>query len=174
MAANYSSSLERGATGNLEMAGFYVLNNVGIALRALGSGLLGCVATAWVLVFNGLKIGAVAGFLASQGEGGNLLRYTSGHSAWELTATVISGGAGFKLGWALIAPGESTRLGSLRKVAPSVIRLAAGVTAMLLVAASIEGFWSARDLPDSVRTVFAVVNVVIVGGWLGGIGRRRS
>ncbi|HNC97617.1 MAG TPA: hypothetical protein PKW90_15915 [Myxococcota bacterium] len=42
---------------------------------------------------------------------------------------------------------------------------------MLVVAASIEGFWSAQDLPDWARAVFALVQVILVGGYLSGMGR---
>jgi hypothetical protein len=43
---------------------------------------------------------------------------------------------------------------------------------MLLVAASIEGFWSGWVLPDWVKAVFAGVQVVLVVVWLGGFARR--
>jgi uncharacterized membrane protein SpoIIM required for sporulation len=173
MEESYSSAPSRDASANTMMAGFYVWNNVGIALRSVGAGMFGCLGTAWVLVYNGLTLGTVAGFLGSIGLGWNLLRFTCGHSPWELTALVIAGGGGLKLGWALLAPGNLTRLGALREVGPSVGRISAGAAAMLVVAASIEGFWSAQELPDLARAIFAVVNVGIVSLWLSGVGQGR-
>ncbi len=158
---------------NAAMAGFYVENNVGIALRAAAGGVLGGVVTAWTLVFNGLSIGAFAGWIAREGALGNFLRFVSGHSAWELTAVVVAGTAGLRLGAALLVPGGRTRAASLREAGPDVLRLALGSAAMLAVAATIEGFWSANELPDPVRITFALVQVVLVAAWLGGARRRR-
>jgi hypothetical protein len=42
---------------------------------------------------------------------------------------------------------------------------------MLVVAASIEGFWSAQELPDWLRAAFGVVQIFLVGGYLSGFGR---
>ncbi|GDX82129.1 hypothetical protein LBMAG42_39400 [Deltaproteobacteria bacterium] len=162
----------RSADQNATMAGFYVLNNVGIALRAAGAGVLGGLGTAWVLVSNGIAIGSTTGYLASVGALGNLLRFTSGHTAWELTAILIAGASGLRLGAALVAPGDRTRAASLRLAGPDVLRLAGGAATMLLVAAMIEGFWSGWMLPDVVKAVFGLVQVGLVVLWLSGVRRR--
>lgn len=168
---SYSEAPSRDAGENAMMAGFYVWNNVGIALRSIGAGFFACLGTALVLIYNGLVIGTVFGFLASVGYGGNLLRFTSGHSAWELTALVIAGAAGLKLGWTVMVPGPMSRLAALRQAGPAIGRLAGGAAVMLVVAAGIEGFWSAQDLPDWARAAFAAVQVLLVGGYLSGFGR---
>lgn len=169
---SYLNPESRTADQNAQMAGFYVLNNVGIALRAAAAGAFGGIGTAWVLVSNGVAIGAFTGYLASVGGLGNLLRFTSGHSAWELTAITVSGAAGFRLGAALLAPGALPRGAALVAAGPDVLRLAGGAAAMLVVAASIEGFWSGWLLPDAVKITFAAVQVVLVVLWLGGFARR--
>jgi uncharacterized membrane protein SpoIIM required for sporulation/uncharacterized RDD family membrane protein YckC len=168
----YLDPTSRSAEDNAAMAGFYVFNNVGIALRAAAAGAFGGLGTAWVLVSNGIGMGSFAGYLARLGALGNLLRFTSGHAAWELTAITVAGAAGFRLGAAIVSPGALTRAGALRAAGPDVLRLAGGAAVMLLVAASIEGFWSGWVLPDWVKAVFAGVQVVLVVVWLGGFARR--
>ena len=168
----YLNPTSRSTDDNAAMAGFYVLNNVGIALRAAAAGVFGGIGTAWVLVSNGIAMGGFAGYLASVGGLGNLLRFTSGHSAWELTAITVAGAAGFRLGAALVAPGGLTRAASLRVAGPDVLRLAGGAAAMLVVAAAIEGFWSGWVLPDWVKVGFALLQVGLVVAWLGGFARR--
>ena len=54
------------------MAGFYVYNNVGIALRCFALGIFGGLGSAFYLVQNGLSIGAILGYVASQGAGENI------------------------------------------------------------------------------------------------------
>ena len=48
------------------MGGFYVRNNVGIALQAFGMGVLFGVPTVYVLLFNGIYLGAVSGYVVAK------------------------------------------------------------------------------------------------------------
>ncbi|MEL6078639.1 stage II sporulation protein M, partial [Stenotrophomonas maltophilia] len=92
--------------------------------------------------------GAVAGPLQHIGHGGPFWRVVAGHGAFELTASVIAGGAGLQLGMKLLAPGRRSRLDALVDGGRSGARLCVGVAFMLLVAAFIEGFWSSfADVP---------------------------
>ncbi|MBU2322283.1 MAG: stage II sporulation protein M, partial [Gammaproteobacteria bacterium] len=49
---------------------------------------------------------------------------------------------GFKLGWALLAPGRLPRGTALRQAAAVSVRLIGGVIMLLLLAAFIEAYWS--------------------------------
>lgn len=164
--------LVRGISGDASMAGFYVFNNVGIAFRCFATGALAGLGSVFFLVYNGLMMGTIGGYLGSVGLGGNLMEFTSGHSAWELTGICVSGAAGLRLGWALVVTGGLTRAGSLRRAAPSLYRLVLGTTLLLLVAAAIEGFWSAGPAPRSVKYAFGIVQWGIVFSWLALGGRR--
>src|SRR5690606_31797769 len=81
--------------------------------------------------------------------------FICGHGPFELTAIVISGAAGLKMGYALVRTDGSTRLGSLRRAAPELVQLVSGAAVMLLLAAAIEGFWSPSSLPDEVKWAFS-------------------
>jgi uncharacterized membrane protein SpoIIM required for sporulation len=170
----YSGELSREAWQDAGMAGFYVFNNIGIAFRCFATGALFGLGSVWYLVYNGLVIGTVFGYLLAVGRGANLLTYTAGHSPWELTGITVSGTAGLRMGWALIETRGRTRLGSLRAAGPALYRLVAGAAAMLAVAASIEGFWSASPVPVAGKVAFGLLGWVVVGGWLGfgGLPRR--
>jgi len=170
----YSGEIARAAWQDASMAGFYVAHNVGIAFQCFATGALFGLGSLWFLAYNGLVIGTVGGYLLAVGKGANLLAFVSGHSAWELTGIVVSGTAGLRMGWALVDTGGRTRLGSLRAAGPTVYRLIAGASAMLLVAAAIEGFWSAGPIPASGKYVFGLVQAAIVGAWLVFGGRRAA
>ncbi|MGH7328628.1 MAG: stage II sporulation protein M [Polyangiaceae bacterium] len=155
------------------MAGFYVNNNVGIALRCFATGIFFGVGSAFYLLSNGLATGAIIGYVTSQGAGDNILTFIVGHSSFELGAIVIAGGAGLALGWSLVAPGELTRMASLRHAGKDAAILASGAAAMLFIAASIEAFWSASSAPDIVKRTsgaiaLALVLVYLVLGGRGG------
>lgn len=173
MAESYSEPTVRSFSQDAGMAGFYVYNNVGIAFRCFATGAFAGLGSLFFLVYNGAVIGTVMGHLASAGSGWNLLGFVAGHSAWELTGITLSGAAGLRLGWALVATGGRTRWGSVRAVAPSLVRLLTATSAMLLVAACIEGFWSATPTPFPLKMAFGVLQVVLVVAWLGFSGRGR-
>ena len=80
------------------MAGFYVNNNVGIALRCFATGVFFGLGSVFYLLQNGLATGAIVGYVSSQGAGQNILTFIVGHSSFELGAIVIAGGAGMALG----------------------------------------------------------------------------
>lgn len=170
----YGGDLARGFGGDATMAGFYVFNNVGIAFRCFATGVLFGAGPVFYLVYNGLVIGTVMGYLQSVGLGGNLLEFVAGHSAWELTGVCVAGAGGLRMGWALVATGGRTRVGSLRAAAPGLYRIVLGAAVLLLVAACIEGFWSAGPLPRGAKYTFGLVQVGIVAAWLLFGGRRRA
>jgi len=166
----------RGSGEGVMMAGFYVNNNVGIALRCFSLGIFGGVGSAFYLVHNGLSIGAVLGYVASQGAGGNIVTFIVGHGSLELGAIVLAGGAGLALGWSIIAPGERTRLASLQSVAKSVVVIVCGAAIMLAMAAAIEAFWSGSSVPTGIKRAVGATLFALVIGYLvlGGRGQERT
>jgi uncharacterized membrane protein SpoIIM required for sporulation len=167
----YSKPAERSGGENVGMAGFYVRNNVGVAFRCFATGALFGLGSVFFLVYNGLLIGTVAGMLARTGHLMNLVNFTCGHSSFELTAIVISGAAGLRMGYALVATGGRTRWGSLRRCADELVQLVAGAAVMLLLAALVEGFWSPSSAPPPVKWGAAIVFAVAVTAYLTLAGR---
>jgi len=172
---SWSQGVDRSGSEDAMMAGFYVRNNVGIAFRCFATGALAGLGPVFYLVYNGLVIGTVAGYVTSVGHGESFLNFVAGHSSWELIGIVVSGAAGLKMGWAMVVTHGRTRVGSLRAAAPALYRLIVGVFVMLLVAAAIEGFWSGTAMPTPVKVGFGGLQFAIVGAWLllGGRGRSR-
>jgi uncharacterized membrane protein SpoIIM required for sporulation len=135
---------DRPSSQDWQMFGYYVMNNVGIAFQTFAGGLLGGLGSVFFLIFNGLTIGAVAGHLTHIGSGQTFWSFVIGHSAFELPAIALAGAAGLGMGWALIAPGSLTRGEALRIAARASMPLVYGALLMLLMAAFVEAYWSAR------------------------------
>ncbi len=164
----------RGAGTDAAMAGFYVSNNVGIALRCFATGLLFGIGSVVYLVENGLSTGAVMGYVTAHGAGGNILTFVVGHGSLELGAIVLAGGAGLALGWSMVSPGELTRAASLRAAAKSVISIVFGAAVMLFMAAAVEAFWSASSVPTSIKRAGGAVMFVAVLAYILFAGRRST
>lgn len=148
----------RGADTDAYMFGFYVMNNISVALRCFASGIFLGIGSLFALGYNGLSIGGIAGYLTWRGHGTNFWSFVVTHSAFELTAIVISGAAGLALGGSLLAPGRRTRLQALQHAARQAVVLVYGVVAMLLVAALLEAFWSSsRWVPPEAKYALGAV-----------------
>jgi uncharacterized membrane protein SpoIIM required for sporulation len=148
----------RDAGSDWTMFGFYISNNIGVAFQCFASGLAAGLGSIFFLVYNGALAGGVAGYLTERGLGASFYSFVATHAAFELTAIVLSGAAGLKLGHALIAPGRRTRGQSLVHAAKECVVVVYGLTAMLVVAAAFEAFWSSAPwLPHSMKYTVAGV-----------------
>ncbi len=165
---------ERGSAEDWMMFGYYVMNNIGIAFQTFAGGLLLGVGSLFFLVFNGLTIGAVAGHLSEIGYHQPFWSFVIGHGAFELTAITLAGAAGLKLGAALLAPGRLRRGEALRQAAERGVRLVAGATLMLLIAAFIEAYWSSMTYgPAGVKYAIGALLWLLVALYFLFAGRNR-
>lgn len=144
VAGHLGRPLERAASEDWVMFGYYVMHNIGIAFQTFASGLLLGIGSAFFLFYNGMVIGAVAGHLSEIGYGQTFWSFVIAHGAFELTAIALAGAAGLQLGWALIAPRRLSRGEALRRAARKSVLLVCGVMLCLLIAAFIEAYWSSK------------------------------
>ena len=148
------------------MAGFYVRNNVGIALKCFAIGILLGIGTAYDLLFNGVVIGATAGFIVAAGHKDNFLSFVVTHGSFELTAIAVAGAAGLMLGDAVLHRRGRSLLDSLRVRGNEAVQVAAGAAIMLFVAAGIEAFWSPAPIAPSIKYSVGLVAWLFVYAWL--------
>ena len=165
----------RDAGDNLAMFGFYIYNNISIAFRTFAGGVLLGVGSAFVLLFNGLFIGAISGYLTARDYGETFYTFVAGHGAFELTGIVLAGVAGLKMGWAVAAPGRLSRAEALRRAAASGVRILLGVIALLVLAAFVEAFWSGnRAVPAAIKYAVGATGWALVILYLTRAGRRAT
>lgn len=156
----------READSDILMFGFYIKNNTSIGFQTFAAGLLFGVGTVVFLLFNGIFIGTVAGHLTQIGYLSTFWGFVAGHSAMELTAIVLSGAAGLKLGQALIHPRRKTRMHALRSNARIAIKMVYGAAIMFILAAFIEAFWSSIAwIPVGIKYVVGLLMWALVIGY---------
>lgn len=133
---------EREADTDIFMFGFYIKNNISVAFRCFAGGIVLGIGTLLVLFFNGMFIGSVAGHLTRLDYVETFYPFVVGHGSFELTAILFSGAAGLRLGYALVNPGQFSRLDALRLAGRDVVPMLYGIFLMLVIAAFLEAFWS--------------------------------
>jgi len=165
----------RTADSSVAMFGFYIWNNVRIGFQTFAGGLVFGLGTIFYLFFNGLYIGATAGHLTHIGHGTPFWSFVSGHSALELTAIVLSGAAGLRLGAGLIAPGGMSRRAALVAGGRRAAQVIYGAALMFLAAAFVEAFWSPlTEFPAPVKYAAGIVMWIAVAAYFLLAGRRRG
>lgn len=175
MYGQHDRPIGRTAETDWQMFGHYILNNISIAFQCFASGLILGLGSLFYLSFNGAVIGTVAGYLTARGMSENFYSFVVTHSAFELTAIVLSGAAGLRLGQAILAPGRRRRVQALGEAARGTIVIIYGATALLLIAAAVEAFWSsARWVPHQVKYVVGAFSWIVVIAFLCWPGRARA
>jgi len=158
-----------------QMFAFYICNNIAVAFQCIASGVFAGVGSLFFLAFNGALGGAVGGYLTGRGLASAFYSFVVTHAAFELTALVLAGAAGLRIGHALVAPGGRTRALALIVAARESSVIVYGVTMMLLIAAAIEAFWSsATSVAPAAKYCVAAVCWAAVLGYLTRQGRRAG
>jgi uncharacterized membrane protein SpoIIM required for sporulation/uncharacterized RDD family membrane protein YckC len=145
------------------IAAAIISNNIRVCIMAFAGGMLAGVLTVWALVFNGLAIGTGFGVFANYHAAGYLGTFVAGHGVLELTAIFISGGAGFRLAHALIAPGDRTRGDALVVDGRIAMRMIGAVVFLLAIAGTIEGLLSTSDAPAALKFAVSGASAVLLG-----------
>jgi uncharacterized membrane protein SpoIIM required for sporulation len=155
-----SDALGRTRTADTDwmMFGYYIRNNISVAFQCFAGGLFAGVGSLFFLGYNGAFGGAIAGYLTERGLSSTFYSFVATHSSFELTAIVLSGGAGLKIGHALLAPGRRSRRTALVEAAAASATVLYGVTVLLVVAAAFEAFWSSATwISPSIKYTAAAV-----------------
>ncbi len=165
----------RDVSGDADMFGFYIYNNISISFQVFAGGILAGFGSLMMLAYNAVFIGATGGYLTNLGYSSTFYTFVCGHGTVEMLAIVFSGAAGWKMGWAFLMPsGRRTRRENLRATAKQVLPLVYGAIFFLILAAGIEAFWSSRPLSAAVKYSFggAIAIMVILYIWFAGRDRR--
>ena len=140
-------------------------NNLTVSFTIFALGITG-VGTIWMLLFNGLLIGVVGAATWHAGMALALWSFVAPHGVLELPAIFIAGGGGLEIAGALFFPGTLPRRESLARAGGRAARLLLGSVPMLLVAGSIEGFFSATSSPLIMKFSLAAVLFALLLMWL--------
>ncbi|MDQ3954527.1 MAG: stage II sporulation protein M [Actinomycetota bacterium] len=131
-------------------------NNIQVTFLAFAAGILLGLGTVWVLLYNGMIIGVLAGVTIDAGTGGDFYELVVAHGVLEISCIIVAGSAGLRLGWALISPGVRSRGQALLEEARGALDVILGTTVWLILAGLVEGFITPERMGNVVVTVVGV------------------
>jgi uncharacterized membrane protein SpoIIM required for sporulation len=155
-------------------ASFLFTHNAQVGLLSFALGFFAGLPTLFLMLANGLMLGAFSALYADRGLSGELWAWLLPHGIPELSAIALCGAAGFVLGHALVFPGRATRLENLARRGRDAGVLVLGAVVLLFVAALVEGIF--RQAVHSVPVRYGLASVMATGLvlWIGFAGRERS
>jgi uncharacterized membrane protein SpoIIM required for sporulation len=135
-------------------------NNLKVGLLALCTGVLAGVPTIFLLLYNGMLLGAFTALHHRAEIYTDYWAWILPHGITEIGAIILSGGVGLLLGKSVLSPGELTRTESLRRAGNEAVPVCLGVAGMLVLAALIESYLRQSELPNDARLAFAALSAL--------------
>lgn len=119
-----------------------MINNLKVSFAAVAGGITAGAFTLYILIFNGLNIGAIGTLVGQNNLAYPFWAFVFPHGSLELPAIFLAGGAGLLIGRALLFPGKYRRMDALKFYGSQAAQLVFGIVPMLIIAGTIEGFFS--------------------------------
>ena len=165
----------RSFSQNSWMFGFYIFNNAGIGLQCFVM-MLFVPAGMVTLCFNAVYLGTIFGYMFRPDladAGANFKHFVTAHGPFELTAIVLSAGAGLKIGLSWLVARGVNRLDALILNAREALPIAMCAVALFCMAAMIEGFvspasdtyvpWWAKGFVATASSLMLMFYLVVLG-----------
>ena len=137
------------------LSSFLFQHNLTVSLLAMATGVLAAVPTIFLILFNGMLLGAFVAIHHQAGINAEMWAWILPHGITELGAITLCGGVGLMLGKAVVSPGSRSRTQSLLDTGREASAICLGAAAMLVAAALIEGFIRQTSWPTEARLAFA-------------------
>ncbi|MBM7542086.1 stage II sporulation protein M [Amphibacillus cookii] len=142
------------------MSAAIMTNNIQVAILAFAGGITFGILTVYILVYNGIMVGALAGLFWHSSSSYVFWAYIVPHGIIELIAIFIAGGAGLLMGYKLFVPGNYKRSTQLKYHALRSIQLLLGTIPLFVLAGAIEGFITPAGLTLELKYVVAIITLI--------------
>ncbi|MBO0905504.1 stage II sporulation protein M [Jiella sonneratiae] len=153
---------DRQPLGELGAFATYLFShNTKVALFAFALGVVFCVPSVLLLIYNGAMLGTFVSVHAEKGLALDFMGWVTIHGVTELSAIAIASAGGLTLGYAMLFPGLRSRAAALRHAGRDAAKLAVVAAVMLVAAGILEGV--GRQLVTDFWARLAV-------GWGAGLG----
>jgi uncharacterized membrane protein SpoIIM required for sporulation len=143
-------------------------NNLSVSFMAFAGGITAGLFTIYMLAFNGLLIGVIGTACWQADMSVPFWSFVAPHGVLELPAIFIAGGAGLLLARGLLFPGLLPRKDSLVLAGGKAVKLVLGIIPLLIVAGTIEGFFSPSGTPAPIKFFFAACLFAVLIAYLSG------
>ncbi len=149
--------------GPLGMSVGIAANNLFVALRVAIFGVVASIGTVFMLLYNGIMVGAFQYFFIERGLFWESFLTIWIHGTLEISAIIIAGAAGLVAGSGLLFPGTYRRMQAFQLSMRRGLKIFIGLIPVFLLAAFFEGFLTRyTGTPNVVRGAFIACSLFFV------------
>lgn len=149
--------------GPLGMTAGITANNLFVALRTAIFGVLASIGTVFILIYNGVMVGAFQYFFVEQGVFWESFLTIWIHGTLEISAIIIAGAAGLVAGSGLLFPGTYRRVQAFQLSMRRGLKIFIGIVPVIVLAGFFESFLTRfTETPDPIRAAFILTSLLFV------------
>ena len=151
--------------GSEEMPMFLgiTLNNIMVSFNCFAMGLLTSFGTGYMLLSNGIMLGAFQTFFYGEGLLAESMLAIWLHGTLEIWAIIVAGAAGLALGNGWLFPGTYSRAESFRRGAKRGLKIVIGTVPVFIMAGFIEGFLTRHtEFPTVLRLGIILLSLAFI------------
>jgi uncharacterized membrane protein SpoIIM required for sporulation len=149
------------------MASSWIMtNNLSVSFITFAGGIIFGLGTFLALFQNGMELGVIGAACHHYEMSRALWSFVAPHGSLELPAILISGGAGFRLGRAMLFPGALRWRESVARGGIEATRLVSGIIPLLVIAGLLEGFFSPSQAPVWFKFTVGGLLFTLLNLWL--------
>lgn len=138
-------------------------NNLFVALRTAIFGVLASIGTVFIMLYNGVMVGAFQYFFIEQGVFKESFLTIWIHGTLEISAIIIAGAAGLVAGSGLLFPGTYRRVQAFQLSMRRGLKIFIGIVPVIMMAGFFEGFLTRyTETPDWIRAAFILTSLFFV------------
>jgi uncharacterized membrane protein SpoIIM required for sporulation len=141
-------------------------NNLSVSFVTFAGGIVFGLGTFFALFQNGMMLGVIGAACHQYGMSLALWSFVAPHGSLELPAILIAGGAGFRLGHAMLFPGALRWKESIARGGIEATQLISGIIPMLVIAGCLEGFFSPSKAPIPLKFTVGGLLFTLLLLWL--------
>jgi len=145
---------------------YIMTNNLTVSFVTFAGGIVFGLGTLWYLFVNGMMLGVIGAACHQYGMSIALWSFVAPHGALELPSILIAGGAGLRLGHSMLFPGALRWKESVARGGIEATRLVAGIIPLLIIAGTLEGFFSPSNAPVPLKFTVGGVLFTLLLLWL--------
>jgi uncharacterized membrane protein SpoIIM required for sporulation len=139
------------------------LNNIQVSFTIFISGIFTSLASAFILVKNGIMLGSFQYFFYEHGLLRDSFLSIWIHGTLEISAFIVAGAAGISMGNGWLFPGTYTRIESFKRNAKKGIKIIAGTVPVFIFAGFLESFVTRHtEFPAFVRLTIILASLTFV------------
>lgn len=150
-------------SGPLGSSAGITANNLFVALRTAIFGVLASIGTVFIMLHNGVMVGAFQYFFVQQGVFWESFLTIWIHGTLEISAIIIAGAAGLVAGSGLLFPGTYRRVQAFQITMRRGLKIFIGIVPIIILAGFFEGFLTRyTETPDLIRAAFIFTSLFFV------------